>query len=199
MPPVSDNETEIKESPEEVTANSPAKSQHVAPGEIEVQEMPLSRDAKITVTPKAQPLVVKPGGPKPSQTSAPLAPPAVDVGANNSNDTIASLVTSEAVLPKPAPGTIRISQGVSQGLLIKKISPIYPRMALQLHKEGVVELLATVSKEGRITRVKVLSGDAMLTGAAADAVRQWVYHPYLLNGQPLEVETQISVSFKLPK
>jgi protein TonB len=56
-----------------------------------------------------------------------------------------------------------------------------------------------VSKDGRITNIKVLSGDAMLTNAATDAVRQWQYRPYLLNGQPLEVETQITVSFKLPK
>jgi len=72
-------------------------------------------------------------------------------------------------------------------------------MALQLHKEGLVELLATVSKEGRISNIKVVSGDSMLTSAAIEAVRQWQYRPYLLNGQPLEVETQITVSFKMPK
>ena len=199
FPPVSDTEPATRNDAEEVVASPSVKPQHVSPDDVQVQEMPLSRDAKITVTPKPQPLVVKTGTQKPSQTSAPLAPPTVDVGAANTSDTIAKLVTSDAVLPKPAPGTIRISQGVSQGLLMKKIAPSYPRMALQLHKEGVVELLATVSKEGRISKVKILSGDAMLTNAAADAVRQWVYRPYLLNGQPLEVETQISVSFKLPK
>ena len=62
-----------------------------------------------------------------------------------------------------------------------------------------MELLAIVSKDGRITKIKVLSGDAMLTSAATEAVRQWQYRPYLLNGQPLDVETQITVSFKLPK
>jgi TonB family protein len=199
FPPVTDSEPNTKDVPEEVAASGSNKSQHVSPDDVEVQEMPLSRDAKITVTPKPQPLVVKPGTSRLNQSSAPIAPPAVDMGTSNSSDTIAELVTSDAVLPKPAPGTIRISQGVSQGLLMKKVAPSYPRMALQVHKEGVVDLLATVSKEGRITKVKVLSGDAMLTGAAADAVRQWVYRPYLLNGQPVEVETQISVSFKLPR
>jgi len=154
----------------------------------------------VTVTPKLQPLIVKAGTARPAaQSAAPLAPPTVDVSSGNSNDAIASLVTSTAQLPKPAPGMVRISQGVSQGLLLKKVPPSYPRMALQLHKEGLVELLAIVSKDGRITKIKVLSGDAMLTSAATEAVRQWQYRPYLLNGQPLDVETQITVSFKLPK
>jgi TonB family protein len=201
--PSAGDQTKTKDVPEEITltATAPAKMQHNAdPENIEVQEMPFSRDTKVTVTPKPQPLIVKAGTAKPAaQTTASLAPPSVDVSAGNSNEAITNLVTSAAQLPKPAPGMIRISQGVSQGLLLKKVPPAYPRMALQLHKEGVVELLATVSKEGRISNIKVLSGDAMLTNAATEAVRQWQYRPYLLNGQPLEVETQITVSFKLPK
>jgi TonB family protein len=201
--PSAGDQTKTKDVPEEITltATAPAKMQHNAdPENIEVQEMPFSRDTKVTVTPKPQPLIVKAGTAKPAaQTTASLAPPSVDVSAGNSNEAITNLVTSTAQLPKPAPGMIRISQGVSQGLLLKKVPPAYPRMALQLHKEGVVELLATVSKEGRISNIKVLSGDAMLTNAATEAVRQWQYRPYLLNGQPLEVETQITVSFKLPK
>ena len=161
--------------------------------------MPFSRDSKVTVTPKPQPLVVKTGAAKSvTQVSTPIAP-SLDVAANSSTATIANLMPGDAPLPKPAPGMTRISQGVSQGLLFKKVAPAYPPMALQLHREGVVELLATVSKEGRIANIKVLSGDSMLVRPAVDAVRQWQYRPYLLNGQPLEIETQISVSFKLPK
>jgi TonB family protein len=200
-PGASDQAT-TKDAAEEITLNATAtKPQHSAdPDDIQVQEMPFSRDTKVTVTPKLQPLIVKAGTARPTaQSAAPLAPPTVDVSSGNSNDAIASLVTSTAQLPKPAPGMVRISQGVSQGLLLKKVPPSYPRMALQLHKEGLVELLAIVSKDGRITKIKVLSGDAMLTSAATEAVRQWQYRPYLLNGQPLDVETQITVSFKLPK
>lgn len=187
---------------EEISANASAtKNQHSADADnIEIQEMPFSRDTKVTVTPKPQALIVKAGSAKPAApASAPLTAPSLDLAANNSATTIANLMPAEATLPKPAPGTIRISQGVSQGLLLKKISPSYPAMALQLHKEGIVQLLATVSREGRISNLKVLSGDAMLVKSATDAVRQWQYRPYLLDGQPFEVETQISVSFKLPR
>lgn len=201
-PPSASDQATTKEAPEEITLNATAtKAQHSTdPDDIQVQEMPFSRDTKVTVTPKPQPLIVKAGAARPAAQPTPaLAPPTVDVTSGSSNDAIASLMTSTAQLPKPAPGMTRISQGVSQGLLLKKVSPAYPRMALQLRKEGLVELLATVSKEGHIAHIKVLSGDAMLTAAATEAVRQWQYRPYLLNGQPLEVETQITVSFKLPK
>jgi periplasmic protein TonB len=100
---------------------------------------------------------------------------------------------------KPVLQTLNISQGVSQGLLTKKISPSYPPNALRMHIEGVVELLATVSKEGNISHIRVVSGDPQLTKAASDAVKQWKYKPYLLNGEPVEIQTQITVNFKLPR
>ena len=65
--------------------------------------------------------------------------------------------------------------------------------------EGSVELMATVSKTGDITHVKVLNGDSQLTKAATDAVKQWKYKPYLLNGEPVEIQTQVTINFKLPK
>lgn len=184
---------------EQIAASAEAGAQ-ASPEDIEVQEMPLSRDPKVTVTPKAQPLIVKNNAAR-RQAHQGIIPaaPSLDLAADNSTSPIADLVTSDAPLPKPAPGTIRISQGVSQGLLMKKVAPKYPPIALQLHKEGIVEMLATVDKEGLISNVKVLSGDPLLARAATDAVKQWEYRPYLLNGQPLAVETQISISFKLPK
>jgi protein TonB len=63
----------------------------------------------------------------------------------------------------------------------------------------VVELLATISKDGNISTVKTLSGDAQLSHAAVEAVKQWKYKPYLLNGEPVEIQTQITVKFKLPR
>jgi protein TonB len=95
--------------------------------------------------------------------------------------------------------TLSVSQGVSQGLLIKKHQPTYPPNALRMHIEGSVQLLATISKEGNISAVKVLSGDANLARAAAEAVKQWKYKPYLLNGEPVEIQTQVTVNFKLPR
>jgi protein TonB len=99
----------------------------------------------------------------------------------------------------PVLQTVTISQGVSRGLLVKKVAPIYPKTALTMRIEGPVELTTTISKNGDISHVKVLSGDPQLTRAAVDAVKQWKYKPYLLNGEPVEIQTQITVNFKLPE
>ncbi len=109
------------------------------------------------------------------------------------------LVGAESSAPQPILQTLNISQGVSQGLLLKKVQPTYPRNALQMRIEGAVELMATISKTGDISHIKVLSGDSQLTRAAAEAVKQWKYKPYLLNGEPVEIQTQITINFKLPK
>ena len=110
-----------------------------------------------------------------------------------------NFVSNGAVVPKPVLQTLNISQGVSRGLLIKKVQPVYPRNALAMRVEGSIELLATISKTGDIAQVKVLKGDSQLTKAATDAVKQWKYKPYLLNGEPVEIQTQVTINFKLPK
>ena len=109
------------------------------------------------------------------------------------------LGTGPDITPKPMLQTLNVSQGVSRGLLYMKVQPVYPRNALDMRVEGSVELMATVSKTGDITHVKVLSGDSQLSKAAADAVKQWKYKPYLLNGEPVEIQTQVTINFKLPK
>src|SRR6202022_1501410 len=83
-------------------------------------------------------------------------------------------------------------------MLIKKVQPSYPSTALRMHVEGAVQLLATIGKTGNITAVKTLSGEPTLARAALDAVKQWKYKPYYLNGEPVEIQTQITVNFKLP-
>jgi protein TonB len=166
---------------------------------IEVQEMPSPGDPK-PAAPKPQPLVVRPdsGTKRPRKPGQTTAPPSQISSLNSSGSGLPNLAGADAALPTLAPGSMHVSQGVSQGLLLKKVPPAYPAMALQLHKEGAVELLATISKQGLITSVKVLSGDAMLSKPAADAVRQWKYRPYLLNGEPVEIQTQITITFKAP-
>jgi TonB family protein len=166
-----------------------------APESIEVQELPISRDAgKITVTPKVEPIVVRsaPAGEKPTQ----VAPPPVAAVADGADAKLPELTPVSIELPKPAPGTVRISQGVSQGLLLRKVQPVYPPIAKQFGRDGAVQLLATINKNGEIKKVQVLGGDALLAKAAVDAVRQWEYRPYLLNGQPVEIETQITIVFR---
>jgi protein TonB len=86
---------------------------------------------------------------------------------------------------------------LSAGLLLQRVVPVYPPIPKALHREGIVVLQATISTTGRIENLQVVSGDPMLTQAANDAVRNWRYRPYLLNGQPVEVETTINVVFKL--
>ena len=108
------------------------------------------------------------------------------------------LVPTTSPTFKPVLQTVSVSQGVSQGLLYKKVAPTYPSSAIRMRIEGKVELMATISKEGNITQIKVLSGDGQLSKAASDAVKQWKYKPYLLNGEPVEIQTQVTVNFKLP-
>jgi len=110
-----------------------------------------------------------------------------------------SIVGTEGTAPKPVLQSVNVSQGVSQGLLYKKVAPVYPSGALGMHIEGAVELQATISKTGDISKIKVLSGDPQLSKAASDAVKQWKYKPYLLNGEPVEITTQVTINFKLPK
>ena len=100
--------------------------------------------------------------------------------------------------PKPVLQTMNVSQGVSQGLILKKVQPIYPRAALTMHIEGAVQLSATISKTGDVTGVKVISGDARLATAAVEAVKQWKYKPYLLDGEPIDIQTTITLNFKSP-
>jgi TonB family protein len=178
----------------QVESHTPAKKNAEAET-IEVQELPIARDwGKTAVTPKPQAIVVK----NDTVTEKPIqaAPPQVDTVADLGVAKMPDLAPSRVALPQPAPGTIRISQGVSQGLLLKKVQPAYPAIAKQMHKEGTVQLLATISKYGEVTKVQVLGGDPMLAKSAVDAVKGWEYRPYLLNGLPVEIETQISIVFK---
>jgi protein TonB len=86
---------------------------------------------------------------------------------------------------------------MSEGLLLQKTMPTYPVIAKATRTEGVVVLQATISKTGTIENLHVISGHPMLKKAAIDAVSNWRYRPYLLNGVPVEVETTVNVVFKL--
>jgi TonB family protein len=112
--------------------------------------------------------------------------------------------------PPPVDGTVspaagdstkrvRISSGVSTGLLIYKVQPVYPPEARRAGIQGVVVLQAKISKEGMIADLQLISGPRELAGAAIGAVQQWRYRPYLLLGEPVEVDTQIQVSFTLSR
>ncbi|HKS74846.1 MAG TPA: energy transducer TonB [Terriglobales bacterium] len=112
---------------------------------------------------------------------------------------IGGIVSSTPVaVPKVAtPQRVRVSQGVSQGLLIRKVQPAYPPLARQARIQGNVVLTAEISKDGSIENLHLVSGHPMLAPAAIEAVKQWKYKPYFLNGEPVEVETQVTVIFSL--
>jgi len=95
------------------------------------------------------------------------------------------------------PQRVRVSSGVVSGLLLRKVQPNYPPLARQARIQGVVVLQAQISKEGAIENLQLISGHPMLAPAAIEAVKQWKYKPYLLNGEPVEVETQVQVNFTL--
>jgi protein TonB len=92
---------------------------------------------------------------------------------------------------------VKISEGVLQAQLISRVEPRYPALALQTKTEGVVRLHAIISRDGRITSLDILSGHPLLVKAALEAVSQWRYRPTMLNGEPVEVETSITVIFQL--
>ncbi|MFZ0770471.1 MAG: energy transducer TonB [Candidatus Sulfotelmatobacter sp.] len=105
------------------------------------------------------------------------------------------------VLPAaPPPVTVahplRLSH-MNAGDLIRKVQPEYPALARSARIQGAVVLQAVISKQGMIENLRVLTGHPMLVPAAIDAVRQWRYRPYILNGEPVEVETQVTVNFSL--
>ena len=193
--------------PDAVAAKSPtpAATNNVSDDDVPAPSTTRTSGAASPATskPAEAPLMVK-GGTAPVVHAKPA-------GADAPAPDMSAIATAGAGAPPPNLGsgagtelhpvlqTLHISQGVSQGLLMKKVQPVYPRNAIFMRLEGSVELMATISKTGDISHVKVLSGDSQLTRAAADAVKQWKYKPYLLNGEPVEIQTQVTVNFKLPK
>jgi protein TonB len=96
-------------------------------------------------------------------------------------------------------GPVRVTSTAEEGLLVYKPIPRYPPIAVAARTEGTVVLAATISKAGTIENLRVASGPAMLQQAALDAVKTWRYRPYLLDGQPVEVETTVNVIFTLER
>ena len=84
-----------------------------------------------------------------------------------------------------------------EGNLTHRVQPLYPPLARQARIQGQVVIRAVISRNGMIENLQVLSGHPMLVQAAIDAVKQWRYRPYFLNGEPVEVETQVTVNFLL--
>jgi periplasmic protein TonB len=108
-------------------------------------------------------------------------------------------ISVEIAPPPPVPAPthpLKVSHW-AEGNLIYRVQPVYPPLARQARVQGSVELRAIISRTGTIENLIVVRGHPMLSVAAIDAVRRWRYRPYLLNSQPIEVETEITVNFLL--
>lgn len=118
---------------------------------------------------------------------------ATDLLANVGNAAVRAVTVAPARPSKP----LRVSDGVSAGMLTTPIRPIYPAIAIAAHVEGKVIVEAVISKVGAIESLHVVSGPEMLRASAMDAIRAARYQPYKLNGEPTDVQTTITVNFRI--
>jgi protein TonB len=105
------------------------------------------------------------------------------------------VLSASPALPKLG---VPVSEGIAGGTLVHKVQPVYPLEARRLHLEGTVILDATITQEGQIENLKLVSGDPVLARAATEAVTKWRYTPYLLNGRPIVKQTRINIKFIAP-
>jgi TonB family protein len=95
------------------------------------------------------------------------------------------------------PKLLQVPEKVSQGMLLRRVQPVYPAMAMHAHIQGTVVLKVIIENDGHVSQVTPVSGPPALVSAGVDAVKQWVYRPYTLSGEPVRVQTQVLVNFTL--
>jgi periplasmic protein TonB len=142
--------------------------------------------------------------PQHGDTSADYGPPPTNVdpgldktGAGTGSGLWDVVATRPAVKPQPPRGPVHVSSGVAAGQLLTPIQPVYPAIAKAAHIQGTVVVQAVISKNGAIENLRVISGPSMLQSAATEAIRKARYRPFMLNDQPVEVETTINVVFTM--
>jgi TonB family protein len=165
--------------------------------QIESDKEPQPAESAASAAPSAQPVEVTPvpASSAAANPDATLDPPSVTIAALEERGPLAGLGIASNTLPTLE---AKVSQGVTRGVLIHRVDPVYPLQAIKAHIGGNVTLEITIAEDGRIREVKKISGSPVLAEAASDAVRRWRYSPSLLNDKPVEVQVQITVVFKLP-
>ncbi len=153
-----------------------------------------------TVTPSSVPReiqIVNDASPGPIVPDAPTIDDGPRAGARNG--IVHGLGDAMPVEIPARPAAVRplLISHLAEANLLRRVHPIYPAIARQAGVQGIVELRAIISKTGIIENLVVVSGHPMLSAAAIEAVKQWRYRPYLLNNEPVEVETEITVNFLL--
>lgn len=179
----------------------------VPPLVSEVPKQQVARQRSTDTTPAVNVMISqRPSAPLLAHLDNPEAGPPSDgpiamgdgVGIPDGTDSVFHSASGPRVVQQVAPkGPTTVSSGVMSGRLIHKVVPTYPAMGRAVHIEGTVVLQAIISKTGTIENLRVVGGPAMLQQAAMDAVKQWRYQPYELDGQPVEVETTINVVFTM--
>lgn len=138
--------------------------------------------------------------PQVSYNGDPGVPGAIGDGSRNGVWRSITASLSHVVAPSAPPPSVKRTFRTStilEGSLIRRVQPIYPSLARMAHIQGPVVVAAIISKAGTMDHVQAISGHPMLVRAALDAVSQWRYKPYILNGEAIEVETRITVNFVL--
>jgi len=142
-----------------------------------------------------EPLSVEPSGPIGS--AAPSSGVGIEIEKFIATPAVAHPTHPPAITPAPPAEPLRVGGDVQMAKLVKKVIPDYPALAKMARVSGVVHLLGVIAKDGTIQNLQLISGPPLLARAAMEAVRQWVYEPTLLNGQPVEVIAPIDVNFTL--
>ena len=140
-------------------------------------------------------------GVAPSQTDQGIGVPFGTGRVDDQTNAVISSVgsMSQPFVPQPSAPVARQPRvsAMMAGYLVHRVEPLYPPLARAARIQGSVELQAVISKDGHVEKLQVLRGHPMLVKAAVDAVQQWRYRPYILNGEPVEVETHVTVNFSL--
>jgi protein TonB len=151
---------------------------------------------QVTVIPVSNsPTAIRFGAPQPT-TDSPVGPNfRVSSGGNAGPDLMACATCILVMQPPIHEKPVSVSH-LSEAQLVHRVEPVYPRIAIVSGMQGEVKLHALIAKDGTIQSLSISSGQPIFAQAALDAVRQWRYRPYILNGQAVEVETFITVNFR---
>ena len=169
------------------------------PPRQELRTTPASTDmsgARILMPTQIPRTIVIPSGPEPANITNVVSLDPSDGVPGGFGDVFHSQPAPRVVHPD-VKTLVRVPSSIEAGLLIRKVIPTYPPLGKAMHVEGTVVLAATISRDGTISNLRIVSGPAVLQQSACDAVSNWRYRPYLLNGQPVDVETTINVIFTL--
>lgn len=212
--PVAASSADVAREPSTLAADavrpSPVVVENTKPsvpgGVLKASTTPKTRPSEPAISQEPQPEAASAASasPQPVNLTSPPPQPTVDVAVAPPLDIVPgdgnavlkgvlSPVTAPPVLP-----AVRSSTGVSGGTVERQVQPIYPAEALRLRRSGRIILQAVITKEGTVRGLKLISGDSLLARAAMDAVAGWRYQPYMLNGQPIQRTTEITIEFKLP-